>query len=45
MGMFDFVKEAGRKLGLGKDEPPKPEDLKQEVSKLGLDTKGLDVKV
>ena len=44
MGLFDFVKEAGRKLGIGSDAPT-PDDLRAEVTKLGLDAKDLAVDV
>ena len=44
MGLFDFVKEAGRKLGIGSDAPT-PDDLRAEVTKLGLDAKDLEVDV
>jgi len=44
MGLFDFVKEAGRKLGIG-SEAPTPDDLRAEVTKLGLDAKDLAVDV
>jgi len=44
MGLFDFVKEAGRKLGSGSDAPT-PDDLRAEVTKLGLDAGDLAVDV
>ena len=44
MGLFDFVKEAGRMLGIGSDAPT-PDDLRAEVTKLGLDAKDLAVDV
>jgi nucleoid-associated protein YgaU len=44
MGLFDFVKEAGRKLGIGGDAPT-PDELRAEVTKLGLDAKDLAVDV
>ena len=44
MGLFDFVKEAGRKLGIGSDAPT-PDELRAEVTKLGLDAKDLEVDV
>jgi nucleoid-associated protein YgaU len=44
MGLFDFVKEARRKLGIGSDAPT-PDDLRAEVTKLGLDAKDLTVDV
>src|SRR5918995_6687843 len=44
MGLFDFVKEAVRKLGIGSDAPT-PDELRAEVTKLGLDAKDLAVDV
>ena len=48
MGLWDFVKSAGKSLGIGTAEaaePPAPEALKQEVSDLGLKHDGLDISV
>ena len=45
MGLFDFVKSAGQMLGIGGDNPPAAKDLLAEVSKLGLQSDGLDVAV
>lgn len=48
MGLWDFVKDAGKALGIGKAdaaEAPSPEALKKEVEDLGLKTEGLDIKV
>ena len=49
MGLWDFVKNAGKALGIGDAEaaeaPPAPEALKKEVEDLGLKTEGLDVTV
>ena len=56
MGLMSFIKEAGRKLGIGKAEATQPEGspvpetpaadaLKAEVDKLGLDVKDLKVDV
>ena len=46
MGIFDFVREAGKKLGLVKDdEAPKAEDLKKELQDLGLEADGVDIEV
>ena len=42
MGFFDFVKDAGRRLGLG-DGAPTPDDLRAEVTKLGLDVQDFTV--
>jgi nucleoid-associated protein YgaU len=45
MGIFDFVKAAGRALGIGSDEPPKSEDLASELSGLGLGGKDMQIEV
>jgi nucleoid-associated protein YgaU len=50
MGLWDFVKNAGKTLGIGAAEaasppPPTPEALKKEIGDLGLKAEGLDVKV
>jgi hypothetical protein len=48
MGVWDFVKNAGKKLGIGKDDDdhaPAPDALKKEVEDLGLDAEGLDIAV
>jgi len=48
MGLWDFVKSAGKALGIGDAkaaEPPAPEALKKEVEDLGLKTEGLEVTV
>jgi nucleoid-associated protein YgaU len=48
MGLWDFVKDAGKALGIGEAEaatPPAPEALKKEIGDLGLKAEGLDVKV
>ena len=49
MGLWDFVKNAGKALGIGdakaEEAPPAPEALKQEVADLGLKADGLDIKV
>ena len=48
MGLWDFVKNAGKALGIGEAEaaePPAPEALKKEVEDLGLKTEGLKVTV
>jgi len=44
MGFFDFVKDAGRRLGLG-DGAPTPDDLRAEVTKLGLDVEDFTVEL
>ncbi len=56
MGLMSFIKEAGRKLGIGKAEATQPEGspvpetptaaaLEEEVKNLNLDVKGLAVEV
>lgn len=48
MGLWDFVKSAGKSLGIGSAdaaEAPQAEDLKKEVEELGLDASGLKVEV
>jgi len=44
MGLWDFVKDAGKALGIGGAEaaeaPPSPEALKQEIDDLGLKSEG-----
>lgn len=44
MGLWNFMKTAGRKL-VGKDDLPTAAILEKEVSGLGLDTKGAEIKV
>jgi nucleoid-associated protein YgaU len=45
MGIFDFVKSAGKALGFGDDEPPSAEALKKELDshKLGTDKVSVEV--
>ena len=48
MGLWDFVKNAGKALGIGEAEAaeaPSAEALKKEVEDLGLKTEGLEVEV
>jgi nucleoid-associated protein YgaU len=50
MGLWDFVKSAGKALGIraadaAESAPPTPEALEKEVADLGLKTEGLKVKV
>ena len=48
MGVWSFVKDAGKSLFGGKAEaatPPEPEALKAEIKDLGLDATGLEIKV
>ncbi|MCX2695324.1 MULTISPECIES: peptidoglycan-binding protein LysM [Ochrobactrum] len=44
MGIFDFVKSVGTKLGFGENEP-KAEDLKKELDSHNLGTDGVQVSV
>ena len=45
MGVFDFVKSVGRKLGIGDDEEPKVEDLKKELDSHKLGTEDVEIEV
>ncbi len=45
MGIFDFVKSVGNKLGLTDDEPPAEEAVKKEMDSYDLGTEKVDVKV
>ncbi|GBE43070.1 lysM domain/BON superfamily protein [bacterium BMS3Bbin10] len=46
MGIFDFIKAAGKALGLaGEDTPPAAEDLKKELDSFNLGTEGVTVEV
>jgi len=47
MGLFSFVKNAGKSLFGGKAEAAEPdaETLNKELSDLGLDTKGAEISV
>ncbi|MBY8977435.1 peptidoglycan-binding protein LysM [Rhodobacteraceae bacterium NNCM2] len=46
MGLFNFIKSAGKKLGLvGEDEAPAPEDVKKELDSHSLGTEGVEVAV
>lgn len=48
MGLWDFVKTAGKKLGIGSAEAaeaPAPDALRQEVEDLGLKAEGLEIAV
>ena len=48
MGLWDFVKSAGKALGIDKAdaaEAPPPEALAKEIADLGLGAEGVDVKV
>ncbi|MEM6490959.1 MAG: BON domain-containing protein, partial [Pseudomonadota bacterium] len=43
MGLFDFVKEAGEFLGLGGDDAPEADAVKDAVKKAGLDNSTIDI--
>lgn len=46
MGLFNFVKSVGKKLGIGgEEEAPKVEDLKKELDSHGLGTENVHVEV
>lgn len=45
MGLWNFVKTAGKKLVGRAEAAPGPEELAAEVEKLGLDATGLDISV
>ena len=46
MGIFDFVKSVGKKLGIGDDEaPPSAEDLKKELDSHSLGTEKVEVEI
>ncbi|MBE0691669.1 MAG: peptidoglycan-binding protein LysM [Aquamicrobium sp.] len=46
MGIFDFVKSVGEKLGIGgSDDAPKVEDLKKELDKHNLGTDKVEIEV
>lgn len=44
MGLWNFIKDAGKAIGIGGDEAPAPEALKKEVEDLGLDASGVEIK-
>lgn len=45
MGLFNFWKKSGKKLGSGGDAAPKAEELKKEIEDLGLEAEGIDIEV
>ena len=46
MGLFDFAKSVGKKLGFGGDEEePKVEELKKELDSHGLGTEKVEIEV
>jgi nucleoid-associated protein YgaU len=45
MGLFDFIREVGAKLGIASAEAAPPPDLESKLKKHGLAVDGLDIKV
>lgn len=45
MGIYDFIKSAGKALGFGKDEPPTAEALKKELDSHKLGTENVTVEL
>ncbi|QPC86095.1 peptidoglycan-binding protein LysM [Mesorhizobium sp. NBSH29] len=45
MGMFDFVKSVGKKLGIGGDDAPKAEDLKKDLDSHKLGTEQVQIEI
>ena len=45
MGIFDFVKSVGKKLGIGDDEPPAADKLKKDLDGYKLGTDKVEVHV
>ncbi|MDX3928461.1 MAG: peptidoglycan-binding protein LysM [Shinella sp.] len=45
MGLFSFIKNAGKKLGIGDDETPDAETVKKELESHGLGTEKVQVEV
>ena len=48
MGFFDFIKSAGKKLGIGSDDEdkaPPAEEIKKELDTLDIGAEGVDVEV
>lgn len=45
MGIFDFVKSVGKKLGIGDDEAPDAEALKKELDSHDLGSEKLEVSI
>ena len=43
MGLWNFIKDAGKAIGIGGDEAPDADALKKEVADLGLDASGFDI--
>jgi nucleoid-associated protein YgaU len=46
MGLWNFIKEAGKAVGIGSAEAAEPADqIKAEIEDLGLDASGMDIAV
>ncbi|MDP3895435.1 MAG: peptidoglycan-binding protein LysM [Mesorhizobium sp.] len=45
MGIFDFVKSVGKKLGIGDDEPPAADKLKKDLDSYKIGTDKVEVVV
>jgi nucleoid-associated protein YgaU len=45
MGLFSFIKNAGKKLGIGDDEAPQAEAVKKELDSFDLGTQNVEVSV
>lgn len=45
MGLFNFWKKSGKRVGAGGDAAPSAEELHKEVADLGLETKGAEISV
>lgn len=45
MGLFDFVKSAGKKLGFGDDDAPTADDLKKEIDSYDIGSESVTVEV
>ena len=45
MGLFDFVRSAGKKLGWGDDDDEKAEALKKEVDSYDIGSEGVTIEV
>ena len=45
MSIFDFIKSAGKAIGIGKDEPPSADALKKELDSYNIGTDKVSVEV
>lgn len=43
MGLWNFIKSAGKAIGIGDDQAPEADALKREVEALGLDGSGIEI--